>query len=186
VSTLHRVIVLVRHASAKENSASQLSAKGLEMAETVAKELTKISPDHLFSSPTPRARITADIIAGSLRQSVIEDKRLDERKGERLKQNDYRVSWLENFDSVMSRVSSFVIDAPAGISLAVTHKEPIRAAISSILGLDDLTSWGLTVNECSLTTITVTNEASRFLSIGSPVLSEGLLKRIGDAQRLPE
>jgi broad specificity phosphatase PhoE len=178
---MSKVIVLVRHARAADSSVDQLSGSGVEMTRTIAKEFAKVSSGGIFSSPTPRARQTADIIADCLRLRVLEDERLDERKGERLKQNDYKVSWLESFDSVMSRTTSFLADAPEGISLAITHKEPIRAAISSILGLDNLTGWGLTVNECSLTTIAVTNNENRLLSIGSPVLTEGLVKRIGEA-----
>jgi broad specificity phosphatase PhoE len=175
------VIVLVRHASVMETSDSQLSASGVEMTNTVAKELARISLDHIFSSPAPRSRRTADIIAASLRLRVLEDERLVERKAERLKENDFRVKWLESFDSVISRMTSFIADAPAGISLAVTHKESIRATISGLLGLDDMTGSGLKVTNCSLTTIAVTNDATRLLSIGSPILNEGLVKRIEEA-----
>jgi broad specificity phosphatase PhoE len=179
---LARVVVLVRHATVVETSDSQLDDSGLMMANAVAKELAKISPNHIFSSPAPRARLTADIIAGNLRLSVKEDPRLVERRAERLKENDFRVRWLEGFDSVMSRLTSFFGDAPAGVSLAITHKESIRAAISAVLGMDDVTGSGTRVANCSLTTIVITNGSTRLLSIGSPALTQGLVKRIGEAE----
>ena len=179
---MSKVIVLVRHASAKESSPTQLSASGLEMAEAIAKELTKIAPDNIFSSPTLRARRTADIIAASLRLRVINDARLDEREAERLGKNDFRVNWLESFDSVISRITSFMADAPTGISVAVTHKESIRAAIAPLMGLDDITGRGLRVDNCSLTTIALVNDTTRILSIGSPNLTTGLVKRIGESE----
>lgn len=178
---LAKLIVLVRHATVTETADGRLDDSGLRMTDTVAKELAKISPDRIFSSPASRARRTADLIAGTLRLSVLEDVRLVERKAERLRENDFRVRWIESFDSVMSRITSFFADAPEGVSLAVTHKESIRAAILAALGMDDITGSGIKVMNCSLTTMAVTNGSTRLLSIGSPTLTSGLVKSIGEA-----
>lgn len=173
------MIVLVRHATVMETTYRQLDDSGLRMADTVAKELAKISPDRIFSSPVPRSTRTANIIAGRLRLNVIEDVRLVERKAAR-NGNDL-IKWLESFDSVMSRIASFFADVPEGVSLAVTHREPIRAAISAVLGMDDVAGSGIRVANCSLTTIAFANSATRLLSIGSPTLTTGIVKSIGEA-----
>jgi broad specificity phosphatase PhoE len=173
-----KVIVLVRHATVSKASESQLDESGLRMARSVASELTKLSPEHIFSSPAPRARQTADIISRRLNLVVLEDVRLAERGAERLKENDFRVKWLESFDSVMSRMASLFADAPFGVSVAVTHKESIRAAISSALGMDEATCSGVKVDNCSLTTIALSDAAPRLLSLGSPTVTWDLKRRI--------
>ena len=55
-----------------------LTAKGIEQAHQVARELTGISFDAIYSSPLQRASLTAQIASGSLPEKVVIDQRLIE------------------------------------------------------------------------------------------------------------
>ena len=74
-------VYLVRHAEAASghpDDARELTARGLEEAQALAKQLAAdgVRPDALLTSPLHRARQTADALAGALGVTAEPDERL--------------------------------------------------------------------------------------------------------------
>ena len=74
-------VYLVRHAEAasgRPDDARELTARGLEEAQALAKQLAAdgVRPDALLTSPLHRARQTADALAGALGVTAEPDERL--------------------------------------------------------------------------------------------------------------
>jgi len=150
-------IVLVRHGESEGNVIHEinddpgrivnLTARGRAQAEAASERLRGVPFTHAYVSEFPRAQQTAAIL---LRHHALElriDARLNERvsgmDGQHVDAfNDYvRADYLrikppegESFLEQMERLRSFLDEAaarhPDGIALAVSHENPIVAALT--------------------------------------------------------
>lgn len=155
--SLQMKIILVRHGESEANVAHiisddpkrivNLTARGKAQAITAAKQLCNLPFTHAYASEFTRARQTAEIL---LRHHALElhiDARLNERisgmDGQPVDAfNDLvrhdplhtRPARGESFVEQMERLRSFLDEAamrhPGGIVLAVSHENPILAALA--------------------------------------------------------
>lgn len=150
-------IILVRHGESEGNVKHEinddphrivnLTARGRAQAEAAAEKLRDIAFTHAYASEFPRAQQTAKIL---LRHHALE-LHIDARLNERISGmdglhvdafNDYvRDDYLhtkppqgESFVEQMGRLRSFLDDIaarhPDGVVLAVSHENPIVAALA--------------------------------------------------------
>ena len=199
------ILALVRHAKSTSNELKILSdeydkypltEEGIKQAEEVAKEIKKINPEMIFSSPVLRAKQTAEIIANKLGLKVIIDERLRERglgelngrsvlqEGEhwklRLARSLQEVKGLESWDSLKARMLDFlnyVSRLNYKSVVAVSHYDPIRALVSAFFGLSDFQSWGISIPNASITLIGM-KSSPKILGIGMPLLPDEVLKAL--------
>ncbi|BDC18315.1 2,3-diphosphoglycerate-dependent phosphoglycerate mutase [Acidianus sp. HS-5] len=198
------LVIFIRHGHSVSNQNRILShdinnypltEEGQLQAKNVAKELLKLKITKIFTSPILRAYQTATIIANELGQIPIIDERLRERylgdlNNKRFDPSDHwkirlikgqiEVKGLEPWESMQKRVTEFVnsVSNEEGAVIAVSHYDPIRALIGHILGLDDISAFGISLPNASITAIEVEDKKFRIHSIGSPVLSQELLNRL--------
>jgi len=160
------IVIFVRHGQSETNlnkvlsssaSGYPLTALGISQAEAVASELKRIpTPDHFFVSPILRARQTAEVISKVIGSRPKIEDRLIERgfgsfDGKKFESKEIMRAYtiqeiksnyskgMESWDSVKRRMGNFMEELPKGtISLAVSHYDPIRAAVAVIdAGYDD-------------------------------------------------
>jgi probable phosphoglycerate mutase len=194
------IIIFVRHGQgynnvekilSHDNDKYPLTSEGIEQAKRVAEELKKIRISSIFTSPVLRAYQTAVIIGKELNLTPIIDERLRERNLGNLnnKKIDLNNNWrlklykrehdfkdIETWDQLKRRINDFInfIKFDKNIVVAVTHYDPIRAFVASILGLGEIESWGLCISNCSLT-IAICEDKCNILSIGSPLITSNVL-----------
>lgn len=155
-------VVLIRHGESEGNIAHlindepsrlvNLTQRGRAQAEAAANELRGVRFTHAYASEFPRAQQTAAIL---LRDTALElriDARLNERRsgmdGQHVDAfNDlvradplhtkppHGESFLEQMDRLRSFLDEIAARYPAGLVLAVSHENPILAAMA--LSSDD-------------------------------------------------
>lgn len=200
------LIIFIRHAQAVSNvnkilsddqNQYPLTDEGRAQAKNVAKELKKIPKvAKLYSSPILRAYQTASIIGEELGIVPIIDDRLRERGLGEL--NNYKIDgsgeWrlkiikreliakgLESWDSMIRRMYDFVKSVlPEENIIAVSHYDPIRAFISYLLGLDEISAWGISLPNASITILKCKYipESCKIIALGSPILTNEILSRL--------
>jgi broad specificity phosphatase PhoE len=154
-------IILMRHGESEGNVIHEinddpkrivnLSARGIEQAEAAAERLSGVQFTHAYASQFPRAQQTAAILLRHRGLALQIDARLNERlsgmDGRHVEEfSSYvRADYLrtkppggESFLEQMGRVRSFLDDVaakhPEGRVLAVSHENPIVAALCLAIG----------------------------------------------------
>jgi probable phosphoglycerate mutase len=159
-------LYFVRHGQTKYNALqvhqpenAELSKLGIKQAEILAKRLSKIQIDIIYSSPIKRAKQTAKIINKTLKKKIVYSDFLKERKGpsefigktiddpeviqinkiRNVHENDFlwHYSDEENFIEFKERVKKFfnVLGKTKKENiLVVTHGGPIRMMIFLMMG----------------------------------------------------
>lgn len=200
------LIAFVRHGQSVSNvnkilsddiNTYPLTDEGRRQAINAANELKKINPSKIYTSPVLRAYQTAVIIGEILNIIPIVDERLRERElGElnnkkvnqgdhwklRLVKKEISVKGLEPWELLKKRIVNFVqhiiLEGNKTI-VAVTHHDPIKAFLSYILDLDDISAWGLHLPNASITLVECDKIVNcKILSIGTPILTNELLSRL--------
>ncbi len=153
-----KAVVFIRHAQSEANVShilsddfvgNPLSDFGVSQAEAVAEELARLSKAKLlFSSPVLRAKQTADIIARRIGALPKSDARLKERGMGSLNNKKFSsaesmenafmeeiksnyIHGLESWDRLKSRIREFICALDGSVTIAVTHRDPIAAALGS-------------------------------------------------------
>lgn len=165
------LILLVRHGQSEGNLSGVLSrnqnelpltAFGVRQAEFIAKELLKIRVDEVVSSPLLRARQTAEIIAREVGKNLSIESRLNERDFGKLDGSVVdKYTWrferekgMESFEDIWKRVESFMDSVgDESVVVGVTHGDTIRAPTLKLLGLDEISGFGLRVYNANITVI---------------------------------
>ena len=150
-----------------------LTEKGREQATIVGAQLKGISVKTVYCSPMLRAKETADIIAKALGCGITVDNRLRERHMGELNNKsieglgDLRsvmikngFKGLENWKSLNDRVFEFLAEKREENIIAVTHHDPVKVAVAHAMGLlDEISAWGITISNASLSII---NKESKY------------------------
>jgi alpha-ribazole phosphatase len=150
-------IILVRHGESEGNVAHQinddptrvvnLTARGRTQAEAAALDLRAVNFTHAYASEFPRARQTADILLRYHACTLHIDARLNERRSgmdglpvhvfnDLVRSDPLRIKPErgESFLDQMYRLHGFLDEAaglhPSGVVLAVSHENPILAAMA--------------------------------------------------------
>jgi broad specificity phosphatase PhoE len=161
-----------------------LTENGREQVLRLTGELRKIHIDSIVTSPMLRARQTAQIISSGLGIQVRLDPRLAEigfgkfNNGPfiNVPKMTYESHELEQWEDVEKRVIQAIYDYQGDV-VFVSHMFPIRVAIAHFLGLDEDESLGIySFANASISAIDVEN--SRVLAVGSPRVSDRLLRKI--------
>lgn len=173
------MIAFVRHGQTELNRGGRLqgridaplSALGVEQAAAVGKGFASLPVTRVLSSPLQRARNTAAAIAAAHELEVEPDDRLIE-----LDYGDWdgllltevaRADWAawgsdpdfsppggERLRDVTARVADFCAAVLSdGLVVAVSHVSPIKAAVCTALGVDDLVTWRMQLDVASVTRI---------------------------------
>ncbi|MDE1828035.1 MAG: histidine phosphatase family protein [Candidatus Micrarchaeota archaeon] len=153
------IVIFVRHGQSETNLNKVLSSKtdgypltelGISQAREVAQKLQKIQkPACFFSSPIQRAIQTAQIISeaiavrpkleerirergfGSFEDMGFESKEIMRRFVADEIRSDYSRG-MEGWETLKGRMRGFMEGLPEGVSLAISHYDPIRAAVAAI------------------------------------------------------
>ena len=167
------MIVFARHGQTALNRSSRLQGRldaplselGLEQAAKLSRELASVTVTRIVASPLQRAVQTAAAIA--------EPHGLDVETDERIIELDYgewdgiplatvpATAWDdwradpaytppggESLQAVTTRVASFLDDALGdGVTIAVSHVSPIKAAVWCALRVDDETAFAGAVGD---------------------------------------
>ena len=172
-----------------------LTDEGRKQALNAANELKKISPNRIYTSPVLRAYQTATIIGEVLGISPIVDERLRERglgelNNKKVNQEEFLkllierkdVKGLESWELLKKRMIDFVnsvLSQEASTIVAVTHHDLIKAFLSYILNLDEISAWGLRIPNASITLVDCKKVTDcEILTIGAPILTSDLLSRL--------
>ncbi|EWG07506.1 MAG: phosphoglycerate mutase [Candidatus Aramenus sulfurataquae] len=200
------LVVFVRHGQSESNvnkilshdvHSYPLTEEGKEQSKRTARELRKLKVGKIFTSPVLRAYQTATIIGNELGLIPIIDDRLKERhlgdlNNKRFDPNSHwklklirgeiEVKDLEPWESMKRRMTDFLNSVPESDSVvvAVSHYDPIRALIGHILDLDDISAYGISLPNASMTVIEhERDKGSLYIhSLGSPVISSTLLSKL--------
>lgn len=152
-----------------------LTDTGIKQAESIATFIKEMKVDHIYTSPIQRAKHTAEIVGNHNSIDPIVDERLielDMGKFTGMKYDDIFSSHgnvflkfyqgdveiahqgVETFAQVKSRVQSIVdhvvSEHPGKNVILVTHMDPIKAMISSVLGLSPERMFELIVANASI------------------------------------
>ncbi|EZQ01831.1 MULTISPECIES: 2,3-diphosphoglycerate-dependent phosphoglycerate mutase [Acidianus] len=199
------LILLIRHGHSTsnqnrvlshDNNTYPLTEEGQNQAKKVAKELERVKVSKIYTSPILRAYQTASIIGNHLGIVPIVDERLRERfLGElnntrfdpsdhwkiKLIRGQIEVRGLEPWEVMQKRMIEFVNSISGkddGAIVAVSHYDPIRSIIGYILGLDDISAYGISLPNASITSLEIKEGNFKIHSIGSPILSKDALQRL--------
>ena len=183
-------IILVRHGETEWNVKEvfrgridiELNEAGLKQAQLLAKYLSDIKIDAIYSSPLKRALITAEIMANYHKLKVeIAPGLIDFDYGEwqglphqevRDKYRRLYAQWLnrpdrvrmlagESLDEVRKRamkVVDKVIAKYQGSVVLVSHRVVNKVLICALLGLDNSHFWNIRQDTCGITSFTYENE----------------------------
>jgi broad specificity phosphatase PhoE len=150
-------IILVRHGESEGNvahlinddpsQAVNLTERGRTQAEAAADDLRSIRFTHAYASQFSRAQQTADILLRAQACTLSIDARLNERRSGmnglpvhmfndlvaaaplQIKPS-HGESFLEQMERVRSFLDEIAVRHPAGMVLAVSHENPILAALA--------------------------------------------------------
>jgi len=183
-------IILVRHGETEWNVKEvfrgridiELSETGLKQAQLLAKYLSDIEIDAIYSSPLKRALTTAEMVASYHKLKVeIAPGLIDFDYGEwqglphqevRDKYRRLYAQWLnrpdrvrmlagESLDEVRKRamkVVDKVIAKYQGSVVLVSHRVVNKVLICALLGLDNSHFWNIRQDTCGITSFTYENE----------------------------
>ncbi|BBG25334.1 2,3-diphosphoglycerate-dependent phosphoglycerate mutase [Sulfuracidifex tepidarius] len=206
------IIVMIRHGQSVSNvnrilshdlNVYPLTDEGREQAKRAGREVARLSPKKIFTSPILRAYQTATIVGEVTGLIPIVDDRLKERYlGElnnkqfepsehwklKLIRKEIEIKGIENWDLLRKRMMEFVSDlrkTEEGVIIAVSHSDPIRAVISDLLDMDDVSAWGIKIPNASLTTISCEDEC-KILTIGTPFLTQQALDKLKDKVQIAQ
>ncbi|AKA72507.1 histidine phosphatase family protein [Saccharolobus solfataricus] len=201
------IIIFIRHGQSTSNVSKILShdtntypltEEGINQAKEAGKELTKLKVEKIYTSPVLRAYQTALIIGEVLGTLPIVDQRLRERflgelNNTSFDPNDHwklkvfkkqiEIKGIESWEDITKRMKSFlesVINKDNRIITAVSHSDPIRAIITYLLDMDDISGWGIRIPNASFTILRCDNniDSCRIISIGSPLLTQQILSKL--------
>jgi len=156
-----------------------LTKTGIEQAERIAKYLASIDISAIYSSPIERARHTAGIVAKncSLEEVVIDERltEIDMGKFTRMNYDDMFAKYgniflkfyendpviaeheVETFPQVQSRILdmvSHIVEKHKNENvILVTHMDPIKSMLSTVMDLKPKTLFELIIANASLTII---------------------------------
>ncbi len=160
-----KIIYFVRHGESLDNVApvfqgadSPLSPRGRGQAESIAKRVSKLNFESLVSSPLPRTRETAEIIAVSTgKKPIFSDLFVERIKPTAIEGKPYTdkaasILWREwekslyapgmraangeNFDDIISRAANaleFLEEQPTSSIVVVTHGYFLRTIIAKMI-----------------------------------------------------
>ena len=183
-------IILVRHGETEWNVKEvfrgridiELSETGLKQAQLLAKYLSDIEIDAIYSSPLKRALTTAEIMASYHKLKVeIAPGLIDFDYGEwqglphqevRDKYRRLYAQWInrpdrvrmpagESLDEVRERAMNVVDKVIAkyqGSVVLVSHRVVNKVLICALLGLDNSHFWNIKQDTCGITSFTYENE----------------------------
>ena len=183
-------IILVRHGETEWNVKEvfrgrvdiELNETGLKQAQLLAKYLSDIKIDAIYSSPLKRALTTAEIMASYHKLKVeIVPGLIDFDYGEwqglphqevRDKYSRLYAQWInhpdrlrmpagESLDEVRKRAMSVVdrvIAKYEGSVVLVSHRVVNKVLICALLGLDNSHFWNIKQDTCGITSFTYENE----------------------------
>jgi len=155
-----------------------LTKTGIEQAEQIAKYLKPFDISAIYSSPIERASHTAEIVAKNRSLEVVLDERLTEidmGKFTRMNYDDMFAKYgniflkfyendpviaeheVETFPQVQSRILNMVnhlVEKHKNENvILVTHMDPIKSMLSTVMGLKPKTLFELIIANASLTII---------------------------------
>ena len=155
-----------------------LTKTGIEQAEQIAKYLKPLDISAIYSSPIERASHTAEIVAKNRSLEVVLDERLTEidmGKFTRMNYDDMFAKYgniflkfyendpviaeheVETFPQVQSRILDMVnhiVEKHKNENvILVTHMDPIKSMLSTVMGLKPKTLFELIIANASLTII---------------------------------
>jgi probable phosphoglycerate mutase len=165
---------------------------GREQVAKLGLDLAGIPLQAIYSSPLERARETAEAVAGHHRLEIQYRERLGEvRVGEwtgkllteleddpqwrewNLSRATARTPKGETFLELQNRVTTELMDIahahPDGIVAAVSHADPIRAALMQFLGMPGDFCLRLEVGPASVSVLQIARWGPRVLSVNIPV-----------------
>lgn len=183
------MIVFARHGQTALNRSGRLQGRidaplsdlGLEQAANLSRELAGIPVTRVVASPLQRAIQTANVIAQPHGLAVETDERIIELDyGEwdgiplatvpSSAWADWRADPAytppggESLQAVTTRVTAFLDDVLGdGITIAVSHVSPIKAAVCRALGVDERVSWQMHLGVASVTRIGARSDGSPYL-----------------------
>lgn len=197
-----KVLILVRHGESVANVSGILSSgldrypltnEGRMQVERVAAKIENIEVDNFYTSPVLRALETSEIISehtgirpevnpllvernfGKLEEWNFGTRAALERQNIMQIENNYPD--MEPWKSIEARMERFVGGTKDGVSLAVTHMDPIKALLSLILERDEAEMRGVNPGNASITAIDLRKKGfDSVLCIGSHFLPKALLK----------
>ena len=150
-------IILIRHGESEANVAERindnparivnLTERGKAQAESASNSLRALRFTHAYASEFPRAQQTADILLCHLTCPLNIDARLNERRSgmdglavhvfnELVRPDPLRIkpeqgeSFLEQMERLRGFLDEIATRHPDGMILAVSHENPILAALS--------------------------------------------------------
>ena len=188
--------ILIRHGESESNvkgivsvdvSAFPLTENGKLQVKKSAEYTRKMNIDHVFSSPVLRARQTSEIISEASGMDYAVDERLNETGVGRF--NNSRITEetiannpeeFEDYEDVKKRMLS-ILEEKRGNTVFVSHGTPIKAVISSILGIGQKESDGIIIRNASITIVNL--EESRILCIGSMGISPRIIEELNQDSR---
>ncbi|MCY0860439.1 MAG: 2,3-diphosphoglycerate-dependent phosphoglycerate mutase [Sulfolobaceae archaeon] len=212
------IIILIRHGQSVINvnrilshdiNGNPLTDEGIKQAKKAAQELKKLPKiSVIFTSPVCRALQTAKLIAEELNmgEPIIDDRLRERFMGElnnkkidlsdhwkvKLERNEIKYEGIESWLSLEHRMVDFTSEIvskyPNEVVIAVSHYDPIRALLGYILDLDDISAWGISIPNASLTTLNCKStrvEECKILSVGAPIFSKELLYRLNSYIKVP-
>ncbi len=181
-----RAAILVRHGESEANvrqilscdiNGYPLTTRGTRQVEFAARQLAGLRVSRLLTSPIQRAVETASIIAKHTGLTPeIEAGITESGMGP---YNNVHMSGLppgsreelgmEPWESHVARFRE-VLESLDSTTILVSHGMPIRAAISSYLGLDEVESFGIEIRNASISVINL--DSGTILSVGSLLVSQ--------------
>jgi broad specificity phosphatase PhoE len=191
-------ILLIRHGETDWSRSGQimgsrpvpLNGNGMAQASRLATQLTVLKHLLLYSSPTLRARQTADILASTLRVPVQEEPALrevnlgawegrywHELAGTPVRRNFYRMIHEarppggETLGEVQQRaveaVQRLIQLAGSTPLVAVTHADVIRAIVAYYLNTDFWTVRQMQIAHASVTALAITSSSATLLCLSA-------------------
>lgn len=183
------MIVFARHGQTALNRGGRLQGRldaplnelGAEQASRLSRELAAVPVTRIVASPLQRAVATAEAIAAPHGLAVETDERIIEL--------DYgewdgvplasvpAAAWTEwradpaytppggeSLQAVTARVAAFLEDCLGqGVTVAVSHVSPIKAAVCCALGIDEQASWNMHLGVASITRIGARPDGAPYL-----------------------
>ena len=187
-------LILVRHGQTDANAAGlllgrldpELNAAGWDQAETVAARVATYGPTRVMTSPLARCAQTASVIARACAVDavVVDDRLVEVDYGEydglpfAELPSDLVRRWRtdaefappggESLAWVGARMAAFADEVLADLDVApvvaVSHVSPIKAAVCWALGLPDLASWRMRLDNATMTRLAPGPEGPVLLS----------------------
>jgi broad specificity phosphatase PhoE len=183
-------IILVRHGETEWNVKGifrgridiELSEMGIKQVELLAKYLSDLKIDAIYTSPLSRALKTAELIASYHKLDVeIALGLLDYNYGKwqglsnqevKNKYKELYIEWIKNphrvkmpagesLDEVRDRAMSVVADLIAkyrGTAVLVSHRVVNKVLICALLQLDNSHFWNIKQDTCGITTFAYVNK----------------------------